>query len=182
MSVHMRSTTARRGLPLICIVLAGCTGLDTLNSHSTATDFGSCTQLGDLMDDRSRADPAQLALISEAKEHYRRGEYGLAENQFRKATEDAAFGANSKSRVAMLEAWYGLAASYDQLRRFDLADPIYAHIRKTYEESVTYYNNYGYSLELRGDDRAARAEYNKAIRLAPDCEISRNNLKSLSSK
>lgn len=175
----MGRLSARRGLAILPIILAGCTELATLNTHSTATDLGSCSQLSDLMDDRNRADPAQLALIREAKEHYRRGEYGLAEQTYRKATEEASFGANSNSRVAMLEAWYGLAASYDELRRFDLADPIYAHIRKTYGESVTYYNNYGYSLELRGDKAAARAEYNKAIRLAPDCQISRNNLKSL---
>lgn len=172
-------TTARRGLPLLFVLLAGCAEMSSLNSSSAGTDLGSCSQLSDLVDDRHRADPVQLALVTEAKEHYRRGEYGLAEEKFRKATEDAAFGANSKSRVVMLEAWYGLAASYDQLRRFDLADPVYAHIRKTYGESVTYYNNYGYSLELRGDKAGAAAEFRKAIRLAPECQISRNNLNSL---
>lgn len=175
----MRSITARHVLPLLSMVLAACAEMGPLNQNLKAKDSAGCNQLSEMANDRNLADPAQLKLIKEGKEHYRRGEYGLAENKFRKATEDTGFGAASLSRVATLEAWYGLAASYDQLRRFDLADPVYAHIRKTYGESVTYYNNYGYSLELRGDDAAARAEFEKAMRLAPNCQITRNNLDTL---
>jgi Flp pilus assembly protein TadD len=134
-----------------------------------------------MADDRASADPRQLKLVSEAKESYRKGQYGVAEAKFRKATEDTAFGLSSTSRVATLEAWYGLAASYDQLRRFDLADPVYAHIKDTYGESVPYLNNYGYSLRLRGDTAGARKEFEKAMRIAPTCQITRNNLAALES-
>lgn len=175
----MGRITGRHVLGLLSLLLAGCAEMPALNQSVTAKELSGCNQLSDMPNDRDLADPAQLKLIKEGKEHYRRGQYGLAENSFRKATEDTAFGAAGASRVATLEAWYGLAASYDQLRRFDLADPIYAHIKKTYGESVTYYNNYGYSLELRGDDAAARAEFEKAMRLAPGCQITRNNLDTL---
>src|SRR5262245_43789272 len=47
------------------------------------------------------------------REHFGRGSYGLAERYFRDAVEKAPRDAT---------AWVGLAASYDRLRRFDLAD------------------------------------------------------------
>ena len=55
--------------------------------------------------------------LSVAKKYFRQGSYGLAERHFRKAVE-------LHPRDA--EAWLGLAASYDRLRRFDLADRAYA--------------------------------------------------------
>ena len=51
------------------------------------------------------------------KKHYRANNFGLAEKHFRLAVE-------KHPRDA--EAWLGLAASYDRLRRFDLADRAYA--------------------------------------------------------
>src|SRR5262245_57929111 len=51
------------------------------------------------------------------KKHYRANDFGLAEKHFRLAVE-------KHPRDA--EAWLGLAASYDRLRRFDLADRAYA--------------------------------------------------------
>ncbi|TMJ35509.1 MAG: tetratricopeptide repeat protein, partial [Alphaproteobacteria bacterium] len=54
--------------------------------------------------------------IRMGKVHFRNGDYGLAEQKFRKAVEVTPKDA---------EAWLGLAASYDQLRRFDLADNAY---------------------------------------------------------
>ena len=46
-------------------------------------------------------------------EHFNRGSYGLAEQYFRDAVEKA---------PRDVTAWVGLAASYDRLARFDLAD------------------------------------------------------------
>ena len=51
--------------------------------------------------------------IRMAKVNFRNGDYGLAERNYRKAVEVTPKDA---------EAWLGLAASYDRLRRFDLAD------------------------------------------------------------
>lgn len=142
----------------------------------------SCSGRNRIADDRSLASAEQLKLINEGKTHYRDENYALAEKSFRKATEASSFGKSGQSRMANLEAWFGLAASYDQLRRFDLADQIYEHIRETYGPSVTYHNNYGYSLDLRGEEKLALAQYRLATDLAPDCEISRNNLASAKKK
>jgi tetratricopeptide (TPR) repeat protein len=54
--------------------------------------------------------------LSLGKKYYRSNNYGIAEKHFRRAVE-------SHPRDA--EAWLGLAASYDRLRRFDLADRAY---------------------------------------------------------
>ena len=54
--------------------------------------------------------------LNTAKKYFRQGSYGLAERHFRKAVE-------LHPRDA--ESWLGLAASYDQLKRFDLADRAY---------------------------------------------------------
>jgi len=51
--------------------------------------------------------------LSVGKKYFRQGSYGLAERQFRKAVE---------LHPKHAEAWLRLAASYDRLRRFDLAD------------------------------------------------------------
>ncbi len=59
------------------------------------------------------------------KRHYRANNFGLAERYFRRAVEK---GPGDTSRDA--EAWLGLAASYDRLRRFELADRAYAHAAK----------------------------------------------------
>ena len=50
------------------------------------------------------------------KRHYREKNYGLAEQHFRRAAE-------TTPRDG--EAWLGLAASYDRLKRYDLADRAY---------------------------------------------------------
>jgi Flp pilus assembly protein TadD len=175
----MKRNPAKHIMLLACVMIAGCAELPNLERKPANLELTGCTLRDIVPDDRDRADPEQLKLISEGKAHYRRGQYGLAENNFRKATEETLFGKASGSRLATIEAWYGLAASYDQLRRFDLADPVYEHIKATYGESVPYYNNYGYSLKLRGDTASARAEFEKAMRVAPTCQISRNNLSSV---
>src|SRR3954469_17867116 len=50
-------------------------------------------------------------------EHFNRGSYGLAQRYFKDGVEKA---------PRDLTAWTGLAASYDRLLRFDLADQAYA--------------------------------------------------------
>ena len=161
---------------LTCFLLAACSSTLRLEDVAGEQAAIGCSGVSRFADDKSRASPEQLKLLSEGKAHYRDGDYALAEKSFRKATEASSFGKSGKSRVANLEAWFGLAASYDQLKRFDLADQIYEHIRTDYGPSVTYHNNYGYSLELRGEDKLAQSQYRMAMDLAPDCQISRNNL------
>ena len=66
------------------------------------------------------------------------------------------------------KAWIGLAASYDHLRRFELADRAYSEAIQLSGETAQIMNNIGYSLLLRGDLKAAQAKFAKANRLQPN--------------
>ena len=96
--------------------------------------------------------------LDTAREQFLAGNFGLAEETFRRAVE-----ANSKDA----EAWLGLAASYDQLRRFDLADRAYGQVEKLSGRNATLLNNRGYSYLLRGDFVKARAELTAAKKMDP---------------
>jgi Flp pilus assembly protein TadD len=108
--------------------------------------------------------------LSLGKKYYRAGAYGLAEKSFRRAVE---------THPSDAEAWLGLAASYDQLRRFDLADRAYAQAIRIAGPTVEIVNNQGYSLMLRGKYRAAAMKLAEAARKAPDNPYIRNNIRLL---
>ena len=59
-----------------------------------------------------------------------------------------------------LTAWTGLAASYDRLLRFDLADQAYAQAVRLGGETPQILNDQGYSYMLRGNLTAARRKFN----------------------
>ncbi|MFZ0570379.1 MAG: tetratricopeptide repeat protein [Rhodomicrobium sp.] len=103
-------------------------------------------------------------------ENFNRGEYGLAESNFREAVEKSPHDASS---------WIGLAASYDRLRRFDLADRAYQQAIKLSGETAQILNNQGYSYLLRGNLAKAKAKLSKARALEPDNPTTLNNLKLL---
>jgi Flp pilus assembly protein TadD len=105
-------------------------------------------------------------------EHFNRGSYGLAERYFRDAVEKA---------PRDVTAWVGLAASYDRLARFDLADRAYASAIKQAGETTEILNNQGYSYMLRGDLVAARKKFLIALEREPDNPMILNNLKLLNS-
>jgi tetratricopeptide (TPR) repeat protein len=104
------------------------------------------------------------------KEHFGRGNYGLAERYFRDAVEKA-----PKDPTA----WIGLAASYDRLRRFDLADRAYAQAIRLTGETVQILNNEGYSYMLRGDLVRARRKLQRAYELDPTNPTITDNLQLL---
>jgi Flp pilus assembly protein TadD len=108
--------------------------------------------------------------VTLGKEHYRAQNYGLAEMHFRRAVEATRGDA---------EAWLGLAASYDQLKRFELADRAYAQLLKLTGPTPELLNNRGYSYLLRGDLRRASQDLSAASAKAPEDERIRNNLKAL---
>jgi Flp pilus assembly protein TadD len=85
--------------------------------------------------------------LSVGKKYYRQGSYGLAERHFRKSVE---------LRPRDAESWIGLAASYDRLRRFDLADRAYDHAIRLVGSTPEILNNQGFSYMLRGDYARAR--------------------------
>lgn len=112
-------------------------------------------------------EPLKLGL-----EQFNRGNYGLSERWCRDAVEKAA---------GDVTAWICLAASYDRLRRFDLADKAYTAAIKRAGETVPILNNLGYSYMLRGDLVRARAKFLKAYELDPSNPIVVNNLALLNS-
>jgi Flp pilus assembly protein TadD len=111
--------------------------------------------------------------IRSALDAYHRGDFGLAERSFRAAVEH-------NPRDA--RAWIGLAASYDQLRRFELADRAYGEAIQLSGETAQIMNNLGYSLLLRGDRRGAQAKFAVAARLRPDDATVANNMKLIDSR
>lgn len=70
----------------------------------------------------------------------------------------------------------GLAASYDRLGRFDLADRSYAAAARLSGNTPTLLNNEGYSYMLRGDLKKARAKFYAALRRDPGNATATNNL------
>ncbi len=109
-------------------------------------------------------------LLQKAKGEFREGRFGLAEKNYRKAVEVSPRDA---------EAWIGLAASYDRLRRFDLADRAYAQAIKLLGRNTLMLNNLGYSQMLRGNLVKARKHFLAAYEREPDNAIIRNNLELL---
>ena len=100
-------------------------------------------------------------------EHFNRGNYGLSQRYFKDAVEKA---------PRDVTAWVGLAASYDRLRRFDLADQAYAAAIRLGGETVQILNEQGYSYMLRGNLSAARRKFEKAYTLDPTNPTIANNL------
>jgi Tfp pilus assembly protein PilF len=96
------------------------------------------------------------------KRHFRQGDYGLAERHFRRAVEQGLPDARDAA-----EAWLGLAASYDRLRRFELADRAYAGALRIVGPVPEILNNQGYSYIMRGDYARARAKLNAAYAKDP---------------
>jgi tetratricopeptide (TPR) repeat protein len=108
--------------------------------------------------------------LSLGKKYFRSANFGLAEKHFRKAVE-------LHPRDA--EAWVGLAASYDRLKRFDLADRAYGQAAGIIGETPELMNNRGFSYILRGDYARARRTLQVALAKAPDNPYIRNNLELL---
>jgi len=173
--------------------LAGCTTSnsvsDLFGSKTPSTDASASQASADASDMQPSADettgtvPPPLGVTTRAepgllgsdpndelslgKKYLRHNDYGLAEKHFRRAVE-------SHPRDA--EAWLGLAASYDRLRRFDLADRAYAQAVGILGPTVEILNNQGYSYMLRGDYKRAHAALAAAQRKDPTNKYVQNNL------
>jgi Flp pilus assembly protein TadD len=112
-------------------------------------------------------EPLKLGL-----EHFDRGNYGVAERYFRDAVEKA---------PRDVTAWVALAATYDRIARFDLADRAYQAAIRLTGETTQILNNQGYSYMLRGDLASARRKFLKAYEREPNNQTIANNLKLLNS-
>jgi len=135
----------RQKLPTVAAALAAVlmiTGCTTNNTTSNAIDTTKTTAIQPVAKDVSAND------LVEGKAQFRDANFGLAEQHFRKAVE---------LRSDNAEAWMGLAASYDELGRFDFADRAYAQLLRVAGRKPQIVNNMGYSQLLRGNKKKARA-------------------------
>jgi Flp pilus assembly protein TadD len=108
--------------------------------------------------------------LSLGKKHFRAGNLKLAERHFRRAVE---------LHPRELESWLGLAATYDRLKRFELADRAYDQAVKIAGPTAEILNNRGYSYMLRGDAKRARETLLDAQGKDPGNAYIKNNLELL---
>ena len=147
--------------------LAGC--LDPEGLSASAPDG----QQQSLVDPDAANVPPVTDELGRAKQSFHNRNFGLAEKQFRAVVENA---------PQEIEAWLGLAATHDQLGRFDLADREYAQVARRAGTGLELLNNRGMSYMMRGDLIRARKDFSAAKRLDPDNEFLNNNLRELSAK
>jgi Flp pilus assembly protein TadD len=171
-------------LAAVCLMwLAGCETTSTNNpfAKSKASDAdvtGSVLSPETTSDTTSDTPPLKPELLgadpnddlSIGKKYFRQGSYGLAERHFRKAVE-------LYPRDA--EAWVGLAAAYDRLKRFDLADRAYAQAVRLIGPTPDIMNNQGFSYLLRGDYGRARSMLLAAQAKDPKNPYIANNVRLL---
>ena len=171
-------------LAAVCLIwLAGCETTSTNNpfAKSKASDAdvtGSVLSPETTSDPTSDTPPLKPELLgadpnddlSIGKKYFRQGSYGLAERHFRKAVE-------LHPRDA--EAWVGLAAAYDRLKRFDLADRAYAQAVRLIGPTPDIMNNQGFSYLLRGDYGRARSMLLAAQAKDPKNPYIANNVRLL---
>jgi tetratricopeptide (TPR) repeat protein len=104
------------------------------------------------------------------KRYFRANNFGLAEKAFRSAVEKHPNDAG---------AWLGLAASYDRLRRFDLADRAYAQAIRLVGPTVEVLNDQGFSYMLRGDYARAHKKLAEALQKDPGNAYAQTNMQVL---
>jgi Flp pilus assembly protein TadD len=154
--------------------LAACTTDGVLTSGDLKTPASDATASSPPSADEASASNIQgndpTDDLSLGKKQYRVQNYGVAERYFRHAAEQ-------HPRDA--EAWLCLGATYDQLRRFDLADRAYAQAVAIVGPTIEILNNQGYSYTLRGDYRRAREKLAAAQRSAPANKYILNNIRAL---
>jgi Flp pilus assembly protein TadD len=109
-------------------------------------------------------------VLGVAKAQFAEGNYGHAARYYERAVEITPNNG---------EAWLGLAASYDRVRRFDLADRAYREAGRLIGDRAEYHNNVGYSYLLRGDVAKARLSFLKAYEIDPTSVTVNNNLELL---
>lgn len=100
------------------------------------------------------------------------GNSGLAERNFRQAVEI------NKDDAA---AWLGLAAAYDNLGRYELADRAYDQATGLRGETLEIVNNRGYSYMLRGNGKRALGQFEQALAMDPGNDVILNNIQILRS-
>jgi len=147
-------------IPLACVLplLCACnsTGLSAFGNPVTELELPSSVE-----------EYPDSEVFKVAKVQFEQGNYGHAARYYERTVEVEPNNG---------EAWLGLAASYDRVRRFDLADRAYREAARLVGDRAEYYNNIGYSYLLRGDVVKARSNFLKAHELDPANVTINNNL------
>jgi Flp pilus assembly protein TadD len=171
----MRASMARAIFVSLALLLAGCESISN-NSELAARGKAGTETTGSIVAAarvlNGVEDPNDD--LNLGKRHFRDENYGLAEKYFRRAVEKGPTDAHRDT-----EAWLGLAASYDRLRRFELADRAYDAAIKIAGPTAEILNNQGYSYMLRGDFQRARAKLVAAREKEPDNPYIQNNFELL---
>ena len=158
-SVRRAPAAAFLGLSALAVILlAGCQSTVTPTPVPNAVTGQNPADIKYYPSD----EPVKLGM-----QRFYEGNFGLAQHYFQDAVERT---------PKDVSAWNGLAASYDRLGRFDLADKSYAKAVKLAGQTTTLLNNEGYSYMLRGDLNRARARFNSALALDPGNATAANNL------
>jgi Flp pilus assembly protein TadD len=143
-------------LLLVMLTLSACSGMSN-----------GLPSLHDPVEDPLYGSLPSEKWLDKGKQYYRDGDFGLAEQSFRRAIEE---------NHGNAEAWLGLAASYDRLRRFDLASRAYQNVVKLVGNTPTVLNNLGYHHLLKGEYAIARAKLAAAQKADPENPYIQNNL------
>jgi Flp pilus assembly protein TadD len=147
---------------ILAIGMSGCQAIEGSDGTEELT--------AGISDTSSFGSTPELVWIEKAKANFKNGDYGLAERYYRRAIEE---------RHNNAEAWLGLAASYDRLKRFDLAERAYDQLVQLAGNTPTVLNNLAYHHMLRGDFKAARLTLQKASDKAPNNPYVKKNMELL---
>lgn len=137
------------------------------------SDFGLNPSAPSPADTTNSITPLQTKFYSSDEDvqagfkHFEEGGFALAQARFQAAVEKS---------PRDVTAWIGLAATYDRLRRFDLADRAYSQATRIGGVNITILNNRGYSYLLRGDVVNARKQFMLAYKVDPSNPTVINNL------
>lgn len=165
----------------LAITLAGCStsGISThgnnlsserIHADDSETRHNWQRLSGNKSDYASTKGDTSKTFLLKGQENFAAQNYGLAEENFRLAVEQ---------RTDNATAWLGLAASYDQLGRFDFADRAYEQLVQLKKNNARVLNNMGYSHLLRGNYSKARRFLNRAQTLDPTLEEIQGNIQLL---
>lgn len=171
----------RLGMALVlvaaCLCLAGC---NTTNRTASVSDGPSPTASATLpaganaqasaSDETTGSITPRNEDVTLGKQEYRAGNFDAAAKAFNRAAQ---------KHPRDSEAWLGLAASYDRLRQFELADSAYDQAVIIDGQTAEILNNQGYSYLLRGDYTRARAKLTAAQAKDPANRYVQNNLQLL---
>jgi Flp pilus assembly protein TadD len=117
--------------------------------------------------------PPSVALVQNAQRQFSEGHYGTAVDAYARTIEKDPLNA---------DAWLGVAASYDQIGRFDEADRAYAKVQELIGATPSVLNNLGYSYLLRGNLDRSRKTLEAAYRADPQNPYIRNNIEILNQR